>query len=172
MTAKRTKNPTFGTPLRASCLALESAQREHTKSLDISCFLWADLREGRVLGTCRWHVFRTVGFAKRNLSGRFFAKNQVWLYQSSLAKNFADKICQANFIGKFASELFRQRTPPEHNAIVVLAVKFWVIVPENLRTQKKASRHGHAHRIKTRDHKIESTCKNGISHKFHSADGP
>ena len=108
-TAKRTENPGFGTPLCASCLALESAEREHTKPRDLNCFLWADLREGRVLGMCWWHVLRTVETASENVLG-----------------GFSPKIMFGFTI------VFLLKDPPKHDIAFVLAVKSWVVVPENL----------------------------------------
>ena len=73
MPAKRTENPNFGSHLRATCLALESAERQHRKSLDLSSFplgrpqrrqgSWAvsvaRSENGGILQVkCFWAVFR------------------------------------------------------------------------------------------------------------------
>ena len=138
MTAKRTENPSFGTPLRASCLALESAEREHTESLDLSCSLGpTSEKAGRVLGMCRWHVVRTVEFASEFFWAVFSPKIRLGFTKVLFAENFAEKfrrkfrrqfrrqILPANFAGEifrrispanfsqanFASEIFCRKTP-------------------------------------------------------------
>ena len=133
MTAKRTVNPNFGAPLRASCLALESAEREYTRThspFTSACFLWADLREGRVLGMCQWRVLRTVEFASETffvvlrresglaLPNLYPAANFAGNFRQISPPNFAGKFCQANFPGifhqkPFASEIFRRKTPKD-----------------------------------------------------------
>ena len=137
-----------------------SLQSANTESpLTSARFLWADLREGRLLGLCRWRVLRTVEFASEFFLGGFSLKFRVGFTKvislkisptnsaANFAGNFRRQISPANFAGKFrqarfpskfrqanfASETFRRKTPPEHSMVVVLAVKFWVVVPKNLR---------------------------------------
>ena len=137
MTAKITENPNSCTPLRATCLALESAEREHTESLDLSCSVGPTSKKaGRVLGMCQWHVLRTMEFASEIFGGGFspkirfvftnffspkisptnsaanFAGKFPWQISPT---NFAGKFRQANFTSKFreanfAREIFRRRT--------------------------------------------------------------
>ena len=108
---------------------------------------------------CRWRVLRTVEFASEMFWGGFSPKirfgftkvfspkisptNSATNSAGNLRRqispaNFAGKFRQANFPSKvrqanFASETFRRKTPQKHNMVVVLAVKFWVVVPKNLR---------------------------------------
>ena len=163
MTAKITENPNFGTPLHASCLALESAEPEHTESLDLSCSLGpTSEKAGRVFGMCRWHVLRTVEFASEMFGGAFSPKIRFgftkvfcpkisptnsaanfagkFRWQISPA-NFASKLRPANFAANFARQIspvnISPKDPRNRNMVVVLAVKFWVVVPESLRNTKE-----------------------------------
>ena len=104
VTAKRTENPNFGTPLRASCLALESAEREHTKFLDLSLFLWAKLREGKFLGMCRWRVLRTVEFPSEMFWAVFRRKSGLFFFNNLFLPKLSPTNSAANFSGNFRRE--------------------------------------------------------------------
>ena len=123
--------------------------------LTLGCFLWADLREGRVLGMCRWRVLRTVEFTSEIFWGNFspkirFGFTKVFspkISPTNSAANFADNFRRQISLANFAKQIypanfgrqislvkhFAERTPQKHNMVVVLAVKFWVVVPKNLR---------------------------------------
>ena len=121
MIAKRTENSRFG-----SCLALEPAEREPAKSLDLSRFLWADLRkrQGSWNGSVA-HFEKTVEFASELFGGQFLPKIRLALPKLLLLKMLAlPKLLllkmlltnsAANFAGEFrratfVSETFRRET--------------------------------------------------------------
>ena len=128
-----------------------SLQSANTESpLTSACFLWADLREGRFLGLCRWRVLRTVDFASEIVLGGFSPKNRfgftrafsLKISPTNSAANFAGnlrrQISPADFAGKFrqqispgkfrqasfASETFRRKTPKKHNMVASLLSSF------------------------------------------------
>ena len=149
MTAKITGNPNFGTPLRASCLALESAEHEHTESLDLSCSLGpTSEKAGRVLGLCRWHVLRTVEFASEFLGVVFRRKPGLALpklFCRKFRRRIPPQISPANFAGKFHQQIspasfarqvspgkFRQQISPANFTRQISPVKYFAKRPPQI----------------------------------------
>ena len=120
---KDNREPQFWSPSSCRLLALESAEREHTESLDLSCSLGPTSKTaGRVLGMCRWHVLRTVEFASEMFGGGFSPKIRFVFINFSSPK-ISPTNSAANFAGKFHWKI-RQQISPANFARQISPVRF------------------------------------------------